>query len=174
MEVDWLPRTAKQHTCPLLVQALEYKMGLNELQTPFRAAITEQNFDEASQPWEILADRVSSGAYRPLEEDKMRTNVNWRACRGRGWETNRPLVEGLAGELGISKPDDVPDQCIRGCEHHLDLPRPERRGRRSSFGRRTGRHTRGAHLVVRGWVRSRHGRFHGRRHLRGPERLWRT
>lgn len=81
-------------------------MGLNELQTLFRAAITDQKFDEASRLRDILADRVSSGAYRPKGEDKDEDKRRLARLSWQGLGTAPWLKDRLAS-LGYQSPTTI-------------------------------------------------------------------
>lgn len=67
-------------------------MGLNELQTLLRDAVKKEDFDEAIRLRDILAERVSSGAYSPKggESDKrIKKRLSWRGLGTVPWLEDR-------------------------------------------------------------------------------------
>jgi len=66
-------------------------MGLNEIQTLLREAVRNENYDEAKRFRDILADRVSSGAYSKGEEDaqRKRKRLSWRGLGTAPWLEDR-------------------------------------------------------------------------------------
>ena len=71
----------------------EESMGLNELQTLLREAVRTEDFLLAKKYRDILADRVSSGAYRPtgdasVDRRKMR-RLSWRGLGTARWLEDR-------------------------------------------------------------------------------------
>jgi superfamily II DNA/RNA helicase len=70
-------------------------MGLNELQTQFRLAISREDMDAASLYRDELADRVSSGAYRAASDDeeedasRKRRRLNWGGLGTAPWLIER-------------------------------------------------------------------------------------
>jgi len=83
------------------------KMGLNELQTLLRSAVSTQNFSLATQYRDALADRVSTGAYRPtggLNRDADRRRMKRLSWRGLG--TARWLEDRLDA-LGYAFPTTI-------------------------------------------------------------------
>jgi hypothetical protein len=69
-------------------------MGLNELQTQFRLAIARQDLDAATLYRDELAERVSSGAYRPPSEneessDKKKARLSWEGLGTAPWLVGR-------------------------------------------------------------------------------------
>eukprot|EP00979_Chaetoceros_neogracilis_P017244 scaffold10194_cov279-Chaetoceros_neogracile.AAC.8 len=68
-------------------------MGLNELQTLLRDAVKNEDFDEAIRLRDILAERVSSGAYSPQgdgESDKRKMQrLSWRGLGTAPWLEDR-------------------------------------------------------------------------------------
>jgi hypothetical protein len=67
-------------------------MGLNELQTQFRLAIARQDFDAATLYRDELAERVSSGAYKPSNEeseDKKKARLSWEGLGTAPWLIER-------------------------------------------------------------------------------------
>lgn len=72
----------------------EVIMGLNELQTLLREAVKNEEFDEAIKLRDILAERVSSGAYSPStdggEVDKRKMKrLSWRGLGTAPWLEDR-------------------------------------------------------------------------------------
>lgn len=57
-------------TAAQLTEEEKSAVGLNELQTLLRKAVEEQNFDDAVVLRDLLADKVSSGAYKPKKKKK--------------------------------------------------------------------------------------------------------
>lgn len=78
-------------------------MGLNELQTQFRLAIARQDLDAASLYRDELAERVSTGAYKPGDEsdDKKKARLSWEGLGTAPW-----LIERL-GALEYSLPTTI-------------------------------------------------------------------
>lgn len=66
-------------------------MGLNELQTLLRDAVKKEDFDEAIRLRDILAERVSSGAYSPNGQDDARKKkrLSWRGLGTAPWLEDR-------------------------------------------------------------------------------------
>ena len=70
-------------------------MGLNELQTQFRLAIAKQDLDAAALYRDELAERVSSGIYRPDNEkgtegdEKKKSRLNWEGLGTAPWLMER-------------------------------------------------------------------------------------
>jgi hypothetical protein len=68
-------------------------MGLNELQPLLRDAVKNEDFDEAIRLRDILAERVSSGAYSPQgdgESDKRKMQrLSWRGLGTAPWLEDR-------------------------------------------------------------------------------------
>mmetsp|Transcript_108 Transcript_108/g.259 ORF Transcript_108/g.259 Transcript_108/m.259 type:complete len:771 (-) Transcript_108:192-2504(-) len=70
-------------------------MGLNELQTQFRLAIAREDMDAATLYRDELADRVSSGAYRPIDTDteedtlRKRQRLSWVGLGTAPWLIDR-------------------------------------------------------------------------------------
>jgi len=71
-------------------------MGLNELQTLLRDAVKKEDFDEAIKLRDILAERVSSGAYSPKSDgsdsttDKRKMKrLSWRGLGTAPWLEDR-------------------------------------------------------------------------------------
>ena len=70
-------------------------MGLNELQTQFRLAIAREDYDAATLYRDELADRVSSGAYRPSDDneeesvDAKRARLSWEGLGTAAWLKER-------------------------------------------------------------------------------------
>jgi superfamily II DNA/RNA helicase len=78
------------------LQQLLPSMGLNELQTQFRLAIGRQDMDAATLYRDELAERVSSGAYRPNNEDgeeesneTKRARLSWAGLGTAPWLIER-------------------------------------------------------------------------------------
>ncbi|GFH52751.1 hypothetical protein CTEN210_09227 [Chaetoceros tenuissimus] len=71
-------------------------MGLNELQTLLRDAVKKEDFDEAIRLRDILAERVSSGAYSPNGQDDARKKkrLSWRGLGTAPWLEDRLDVLG--------------------------------------------------------------------------------
>jgi len=73
------------------------KMGLNELQTSFRRAVEAQDFNQAKILSDLLADRLSEGAYgstiynKVVEEDRIRKRkrMSWKGLGTSPWLTDR-------------------------------------------------------------------------------------
>lgn len=66
-------------------------MGLNELQTLLRDAVKKEDFDEAIRLRDILAERVSSGAYSPKGDNDKRKKkrLSWRGLGTVPWLEDR-------------------------------------------------------------------------------------
>ena len=82
---SWMPSSSQLFSTDS--ESDQALMGLNELQTLLREAVKKEDFDEAIKLRDILAERVSSGAYSPkskggdnnTEEDKRKMKrLSWR------------------------------------------------------------------------------------------------
>lgn len=73
-------------------------MGLNELQTQFRQAISRDDMDAATLYRDELAERVSSGAYRAHDNDtqedaqRKRQRLSWSGLGTAPWLIDRLQV----------------------------------------------------------------------------------
>ena len=72
------------------------QMGLNELQTSFRRAVEAQDYSQAKILSDLLADRISEGAYRSSlnnnqEEDRIRKRkrMSWKGLGTAPWLQDR-------------------------------------------------------------------------------------
>ena len=59
-------------------------MGLNELQTLLRDAVKKEDFDSAIKLRDILAEKVSSGAYSPKGSDSNKRKMKRLSWKGLG------------------------------------------------------------------------------------------
>mmetsp|Transcript_4357 Transcript_4357/g.8373 ORF Transcript_4357/g.8373 Transcript_4357/m.8373 type:complete len:724 (+) Transcript_4357:206-2377(+) len=79
-------------------------MGLNELQTLLRDAVKKENFDEAIRLRDVLAERVSSGAYSPSGESDDKRKKKRLSWRGLG---TVPWLEDRLDALGYKFPTTI-------------------------------------------------------------------
>ena len=89
-----VPRRNRQPLAILKSTDSEYEtesMGLNELQTLLRDAVKKENFDEAIRLRDVLAERVSSGAYSPTGEsdNRKKKRLSWRGLGTVPWLEDR-------------------------------------------------------------------------------------
>jgi hypothetical protein len=101
------------------------KMGLNEIQTLFREAVSAQDFDKASKLSNELADRVSEGAYynHKLDDKRKKQRLSWKGLGTASWLEDRldnlnykfpttiqiNAFESVNSMLGIFEDDDDED-----------------------------------------------------------------
>jgi len=77
------------------------KMGLNELQTSFRRAVDAQDYNQAKILSDLLADRLSEGAYQSSslhkEEDRLRKRkrMSWKGLGCAPWLQDRLDILGF-------------------------------------------------------------------------------
>jgi superfamily II DNA/RNA helicase len=83
-------------------------MGLNEIQTLLRDAVKKEDFDSAIKLRDILAERVSSGAYRP-SGDSADKQVDKRKMKRLSWRGlgTVPWLEDRLDALGYKFPTTI-------------------------------------------------------------------
>lgn len=81
-------------------------MGLNELQTLLREAVNVEDYLEAKRLRDVLADRVSSGAYKPTGEDSDADKRKMKRLSWRGLGT-APWLEDRLDALGYKFPTTI-------------------------------------------------------------------
>ena len=79
-------------------------MGLNELQTLLRDAVKKEDFDSAIKLRDILAEKVSSGAYSPKGSDSDKRKMKRLSWKGLG---TAPWLEDRLDALGYKFPTTI-------------------------------------------------------------------